>query len=112
MCKSKNKKKWIIKAVKMFSIFFQMLIVNNTNEEYYKKGIWKNFDIEIFDKSSNDFKIDKKINIIYLKKHRYNLECLFLNYQELIMNILNEEHNIEFKEYFEKFYFIFQYYIS
>ena len=98
----KTKKKWIIKAVKMFSIFFQMLIVNNTNEEYYKKGIWKNFDIEIFDKSSNDFKIDKKINIIYLKKHRYNLECLFLNYQELIMNILNEEHNIEFKEYFEK----------
>ena len=87
----------------MFSIFFQILIINNTNEENYDQEIWKNFNKEIFEKLSNDFiKIDKKINIIYLKKHRYNLECLFLNYQELIMNILNEEHNIEFKEYFEK----------
>ena len=99
----KTKKLWIIEAVKMFFIFFKILIINNTNEENYDQEIWKNFNKEIFEKLSNDFiKIDKKINIIYLKKHRYNLECLFLNYQELIMNILNEEHNIEFKEYFEK----------
>ncbi len=101
-CVSQNtKKKWIIEAVKMFSIFFQILIVNNINEENYDEEIWNNVNTKIFEKASNDFIIDKKINIIYLKKHRYNLECLFLNYQELIMNILNDEYNIEFKEYFE-----------
>ena len=109
----KSKKKWIIEAVKLFSKLFRIIIENNqekknnddiTNYEFNainNEGIWKTFNKKYFDKCFSNLPTDKKINIQFLKKHRYNLECLFLNYQELIMNIL-EEKNLEFKEYLEQ----------